>query len=71
MKTYEVTGTVKVEVAVTFTVKAKTPEEAEKKAEGVMDGLVLTWEGQAPKGVAVEWSETDQSAEVESVDEIG
>jgi hypothetical protein len=68
---FEVSVTVRLEVAGTFTLKAKNQEEAEKKAEHLLSELeIVKWEVSPIESAAIDWEETEQTAEVESVEEM-
>jgi hypothetical protein len=71
-KEFEVSVTVRLEVAGTFTLQAKNQEEAEKKAEELVSELgIVKWEVSPIESAAIDWEETERTAEVESVEEVG
>jgi hypothetical protein len=72
VKEFEVSVTVRLEVAGTFTLKAKNQEDAQKQAEQLVSELeIVKWEVSPIESAVIDWEETEQTAEVESVEEVG
>ncbi len=70
MPNYAVSAIVRLELNAQFEIKAKDQAEADKKAQEIAEKLVVKWEGTERVGkVEIGWDETDESTEVESVDE--
>jgi hypothetical protein len=71
MATFNATVKVMLELSAQFEVEAKDETAAEAKAQKIAEGLLVAWEGKKPSNVPdVEWEEVDQTAEVESVEEV-
>jgi len=70
MKTYQVNMTVRLELSATATVRARNQDDAEKKAEALAGNVLIgSWKPADECPSDVEWDETDQTVEVESVEE--
>ena len=70
MKTYQVNLTVRLELSATATVRARNQDDAEKKAEALAGNVLIgSWKPADECPPDVEWDETDQTVEVESVEE--
>lgn len=75
MKTYSVSVTIRMELGATFTVKAKSQEAAERKAEEIVKSGefgIGSWAGtKATEALEdIEMVEADQSHELDCVEEV-
>jgi hypothetical protein len=72
MPAFNVAVRVRLEATAEFEIKAKNEEAANEKAQALIDAgeiAITNWDVKESKKLEVAWDESDQTAEIDAVDE--